>query len=156
MNFINQNNDMIQNMIQNMFMNNNNIDYIFPNDNVIKEINKYLDNSEIFKDLYRDIYPYIKTDKRTIIFINLKNEHKKVLVPINIRKSELYGSSNEFKINKYSDLKLYHNGKLLDNDDSTINCILSGDCIQIIEDLNIDSYFINHFLKNMKIEKYFI
>ena len=56
MNFINQNNDMIQNMIQNMFMNNNNIDYIFPNDNVIKEINKYLDNSEIFKNFGKNFF----------------------------------------------------------------------------------------------------
>ena len=39
---------------------------------------------------------------------------------------------------------------MLDNNDSTIDCILSGDCIKIVEDLKIDSSYYNSLFEKYK------
>ena len=51
-----------------------------------------------------------------------------------------------------------HHNELLDNDDSSIDCILNGDSIKIIEELDVDSSFCNSLLlkhqKSYKINVY--
>ena len=100
---------------------------------------------------YEDFYAYIKEEKKKIIFIRvLDNQSFKVLVPCSLRKNELYLTSHKYKKFEYSDFQLFHNGKFMNNDETTIDCIKEGDEIKIIELLHgVDfSYYDIYLLKH--------
>ena len=99
---------------------------------------------EINKKEFEDIYPYINEKKINITFISEDNKKfENIKIPFSLKKNEIYATANEFKDinnrNIYSDIKLFHNNKLLENDDSTIECILDGDLIKIIPDVDYNN-----------------
>ena len=103
----------------------------------MNQMNQLLLNKKEFKD----IYPYINEKKINITFISEDNKKfENIKIPFSLRKNEIYATANKFKSinnsNLYSDIKLFHNNKLLENDDSTIECILDGDLIKIIPDVD--------------------
>ena len=52
--------------------------------------------------------------------------------------------------NIYSDIKLYHNNKLLNDDDSSIEFILNGDTISVKSDTNFNSLYYQSILEIYK------
>ena len=93
---------------------------------------------------FKDIYPYINEKKINITFISEDNKKfENIKIPFSLKKNEIYATANKFKSinnsNLYSDIKLFHNNKLLENDDSTIECILDGDLIKIIPDVDYNN-----------------
>ena len=129
-------NNQNMNFINNLYISNNKNQNINNNFNIKEE-----DNNNI-----KDIYPYIKEPKKVINFIKADNTSQIVKIPIFLRKNELYSTAEEFKCYKYSDIiQLNHKNKILNNDDSSIDLILNGDSIKIIED---NSLFLKY--KNAK------
>lgn len=61
--------------------------------------------------------------------------------------------AEKYKCNGYSDIKIFHNTDLLNNDETSTDCILNGDYIKIEEDLNIDSYFYQSLFSKYKKSK---
>ena len=165
----NINNPMNQNAIYNMNMyqnqnninpmnNNLNINMMYQNLNMMmqmqmmnqmmqmNQMNQLRDEKN--KKEFEDIYPYINEKKINITFISEDNKKfENIKIPFSLRKNEIYATANKFKSinnsNLYSDIKLFHNNKLLENDDSTIECILDGDLIKIIPDVehNYSEYY---------------
>ena len=89
--------------------------------------------------IIEDPYPYIKGEKKVIVFINLYKVYKKVKIPISLRKNEIYATAEKYKSGRYSKIiKLIHNKKELENDESNIDGILNGDMINIEEDFDIN------------------
>ena len=142
---INMNNNLNMNMMNNTnanLMNNSNINVInnpsmdmfnYPNMNIMNDFkmnmmnNSYIiDNDNMNK--FEDVYPYIKENKIGIILKginNINNKKKYILIPSSLKKNELYYTAKKFRDiilddNIYSEIKLYHNNKLLNNDDSSI------------------------------------
>ena len=99
---------------------------------------------------YIDIFPYIKEDKKEIIFITSDNKLEYIKIPKSLRKNELYYSANRFKNFKYSDIKLFHKNNLLENDDSSIDNISINDSIKIVEELDVDLSYYNSLLEKYK------
>ena len=94
-------------------------------------------NNQNEKDEYEDIYDYIKEEKKKIIFIRvIDNESFKVMVPCSLRKNELYFTANRYKRYKFSEMQLYHKGRFLSEDETSIDCVENGDEIKIIEELH--------------------
>lgn len=99
------------------------------------------------------LYPYIEGNKINIIFIGDKSRYKEVQIPSSLTKIELYyiakhlGSKNIIVDNIYSKIKLYHNNKLLNNDDSSIEFILNGDLISVKSDTNFNSLYYQSILE---------
>ena len=113
--------------------------------------NNITTNNEIKgKEEIEDVYPYILEDKKIINFKRYDNTIKKVKIPKSLRKNELYSTANYFKINKYADiLYLTYNNLNLDRDESSINDIIDGAEIFIIEELKgIESNYYKNYLKN--------
>ena len=136
-------NNMHNNMIQNQMLNNMNNNF---NQNMNMNINPRIeDNKEkeddIFKKEPEDIYPYIKEPKKEIIFVTSDFKRKRVLIPKSLRKNELYNTSEKFRCHKYSEIKLLHNAEILDNDDTSIECISNQDIIKINESLDVDTSY---------------
>ncbi len=143
-------NDMNNNILQNQT---SNIMNQFYNQNMAMNMNHQVaNNKEKDDDLYKnepeDVYPYIKAPKKEIIFVKSDFKRKRVLIPENLRKNELYYTSTKFRCHKYSKIKLLHNAVILDDDDSSIECISNGDFIKINEYLDLDtSYYESLCLK---------
>ena len=99
----------------------------------------------------KDLYPYIKGERKEIIFVNTTNESKIVKIPLSLRKNDIYAISEKYKSSRYYEIiQLNHNNKTLDNDDSSIDCILNGDSIKIIEFLDCDTSYIDSLLLKHK------
>jgi len=116
-------NDMNNNIMQNQT---SNIMNQFYNQNMAMNMNHQVaNNKEKDDDLYKnepeDVYPYIKAPKKEIIFVKSDFKRKRVLIPENLRKNELYYTSTKFRCHKYSKIKLLHNAVILDDDDSSMN-----------------------------------
>jgi hypothetical protein len=120
-----------------------------PYDNFMKESlpsekRKFLIESE-------DLYPYIKGERKEIIFVNSTNVSKIVKIPISLRKNDIYAIAEKYKSSEYYEIiQLNHNNKKLENDDSSIDCILNGDSIKIIEFLDCDTSYIDSLLLKHK------
>jgi hypothetical protein len=89
-------------------------------------------------NFYIDEYPDIKELKKLIIFSRSDKEKIKVKIPISFRNNKLYLTAEKFKIYKYSEISLFHNGNYLDNNETPIDKILNGDEIVIVENLEKD------------------
>ena len=102
-------------------------------------------NDQLKKDDYKDVYDYIKEDKKKIKFVRvLDNELFKVKVPFYLRKNELYYTAKKYKMFEFSEMQLFHKRKFLSEDETSIDCINDDDEIKIIEEMKgIDfSYYI--------------
>jgi hypothetical protein len=108
---------------------------------------------------YGDIFPYISCEKKTIIFEVYKlfqdfyrydnySNLNKILIPSFINKNELYIIANKFKAHEFSDIELYLKDNFLENDESSIECILNGDIIRIKEELDLDFFYIKNLINN--------
>ena len=135
------NNLMNMNLNKNLSVNNNQNMNFIDNPYNLNNINKSMNINNNFNIIeednnnIKDIYPYIKGPKKVIIFINSDNNSQMLKIPIFLTKNELYSIAEEFKCYKYSDIiQLNHNNKILNNDDSSIDLILNGNSIKIIED----------------------
>ena len=155
-------NEMMNNM-NNQINQMNNI-YIIMNNNMNNKINKdeKLNNSinqkeildysinknEASKNMEEiDVYPYILEKKKILVLVRNDETKKKIKIPISLRKNELYITVEQFKINRYSEMKLFYKNKILNNDESSIDDIYNGDEINIIEEFkgNFDlSYLENN------------
>ena len=152
-NNINQDMDLNQNLYNSDINNNNQI-----SKNIIQQNNQFnmsmLDknfmNNIKMQQSSENIYPYIKGNRKKIIFINSNNESKIVKIPISLRKNEIYSIAEKYKSSEYYEIiQLMHNNILLENDDSSIDCILDGDSIKIMEFLDCDlSYYDSLILKH--------
>jgi len=147
-NNINLNEIFNNNINQNQMFNNNNI-----NQNQMSHIKEEEDDDDIYINEPEDIYPYIKEPKKEIIIVKSDLKRKKIFIPETLRKNELYYTSRMFKCQKYSSIKLFHNTEILDDDDTSIECISNGDIIKINEYLDIDSSFYKSLLLKHKNSK---
>ena len=171
-NNINQNQIFNNNFNQNQMFNNNNnqnqmfhinnlndknmnmnIDVIEREDMNHQFTNKEEEDDDIYANEPEDIYPYIKEPKKEIIIVKSDLKRKKVFIPETLKKNELYYTSRMFKCQKYSTIKLLHNTEILDDDDTSIECISNGDIIKINECLDIDSSFYKSLLLKHKNSK---
>ena len=122
---------------------NNQLNLDIPNYNSL-EVNSQNNNGKTVENLF----PYIKAKRKEIIFINSKNETKIVKIPKTLRKNEIYSIAENYKSFEYYEItQLIHNNKILENDESSIDCISDGDSIKIIEALdNHDSPYYDYLL----------
>ena len=156
---MNSNNICFDNNNQNMYFNNmmpfmnfNNIPFMnfnnipFMNFNNTENSSKKKQNEKA----YENLYPFIKGERIKITFINSKNESKLVKIPKSLRKDEIYSIAEKYKSSKYYEIiRLVHNNEILENDESSIDCILNGDSINITEFFDCDlSYYDSILLKH--------
>ena len=151
-NFINQNQNNMNNI---NYMNQmiNNINCMNQMMNMMLNMNQMISFQNQSQIYYEDIYPYIKEDKLQIILITSNNNKKYIKIPSSLRKNELYIIAQNYKIEQYSDIKLFHKNKLIENDDSPIEFILNNDSIKIIEELDVDLSYYNKLLLNFTNQK---
>ena len=126
-NFARQKNN-IENSLDQMILKNNRI-------NNLKEI---------------DVYPYILEEKKILILVRNDQTKIKIKIPISLRKNELYITAEQFKINKYSDIKLFYKNKILNNDETNIYDIINGDEVIIFEEFEEiydQDYYQNYLIK---------
>jgi hypothetical protein len=99
----------------------------------------------------KDVYYYINEEKKVIIFERNDQRQFRVKVPLSLRNNELYYTAKKYKINEFSDMDLFYNNKLLNNDDSPINIIENGGKVIIVENLDEikTSYYRNEYLPNL-------
>jgi len=84
----------------------------------------------------KDVYYYINEKKKVIIFERNDQRQFRVKVPLSLRNNELYYTANKYKINEFSDMELFYDNNLLNNDDSPINNIANGGKVIIVENLD--------------------
>ena len=165
LNNMNINNNFMQNQILNN-MNNNNMQnqmpfmsqFFYPNMNMNMNVNPQAiinqkKDDDIYKNEPEDIYPYIKEPKKEIILVSSDLKRKRILIPEFLSKNELYYTSTKFRRHKYSEIKLFHNTVLLDDDDTLIEGISNGDIIKINEYLDVDTSFSETLLLKYKNSK---
>ena len=144
---------------QNHFMNNNNIrmsvNYTNPQNNSYYNLNN---NSRLMRQYSepnllepKDVYYYINEEKKVIIFERNDQRQFRVKVPLSLRNNELYYTAIKYKINEFSDMDLFYDNNLLNNDDSSINNIPNGGKVIIVENLDEikTSYYRKEYLPNL-------
>ena len=138
---------IFQNMLQMNNLSNMNLPYYNFKDEKLQDKKSNNFNNEKSENLY----PYIKGERKEIIFVNSKNKIHIVKIPISLRKDEIYSTAEYYKSSYYYEIKqLIHNNKILENDDSSIDCILNGDSLKIIEFLDCDLSFYDSLLLKHK------
>ena len=141
--FIMQNNQIDKNNIMNnLNRQKNNIDYSLE-EMKIKE--KSINN---LKEI--DVYPYIFEKKKILILVRNDQTRIKIKIPFSLRKNELYITAEKFKINKYSDMKLFYKNKILNNDETNTYDIYNGDEVNLIEefkDVYEQDYYEKYLIK---------
>ena len=107
-------------------------------------------NDQNKENQYEDVYKYINEEKKRIIFLRIDNGSYKVLVPCSLRKNELYSTAQNYKKFYFSEIQLFHKGRFMNEDETTIDCVNDGDEIKIIEQLHgVDfSYYDLYLLKH--------
>ena len=113
------------------FCNNNNQNNFMNNDNIRMSVNS--------------------TNPQNNSYFNLNNNQFRVKVPLSLRNNELYYTAMKYKINEFSDMDLFYDNNLLNNDDSPINIIANGGKVIIVENLDEikTSYYRNEYLPNL-------
>ena len=107
------------------------INHLFPNYGELKQI---YDDDNDKNNIYGELLPYIHEEKKTIKFINSNKILYNIKIPCSISKSDLYEIAKLYKGLNYSNIILVHNNNILNNDESSIENISTGDSIIIIED----------------------
>jgi hypothetical protein len=143
-NFFLNNINNLNNFINNLFQNDP-FNMIIPNNNSaeITDLNENFDKCfSIYKDGYLnsylddenkigDVYPLYKGKKKIIIFKYCNDNIRKFKIPNILTKSELYTiAGNHIKM-------IIHNNKLLERNDSSIDCISDRDSITLIDLLTV-------------------
>ena len=101
-----------------MLQMNNPFNMGLPNNNFMNESFQEEKQNNSNYEKSENIYPYIKGERKEIIFINSTNEIKIVKIPISLRKNEIYSIAESYKSSYYYEIKqLIHNNKILENDD---------------------------------------
>ena len=143
----NQNMNYNPSQAQNMFQMNNQFNMLLSSDNFKKENLPKEKPFNLNEKTSENLFPYIKGERIEIIFVNSKNISKIVKIPKSLRKNDIYSIVGKYKSFKYSEItKLMHNNIILENDDSSIDCILNGDSIKIMEFLNCDTSYYDSLL----------
>jgi hypothetical protein len=158
-NYEQNNTQFFNNNDQNNYMNNNNarmsVNYTNPQNNSYYNFNN---NTRLMRQYSepnllepKDVYYYINEEKKVIIFERNDQRQFRVKVPLSLRNNELYYTAKKYKINEFSDMDLFYNNKLLNNDDSPINIIENGGKVIIVENLDEikTSYYRNEYLPNL-------
>ena len=165
---LNQNNNQFNNNNQNNFLNSSVImnsnytnplnNYFYSNNNTstsstpstTRGLNRQWSTTNLLEP--KDVYPYILGEKKLIIFERNDKKQFRVKVPLSLRNNELYFTSIEFKINRYSEMDLFYKNKILKNDDSPISIISNGDKVimaENLEELNF-SYYRNQYIPKLR------
>jgi len=143
-NYEQNNTQFLNNNDQNNFMNNNNIrmsvNYTNAQNNSYYNFNN---NTRLMRQYSepnllepKDVYYYINEEKKVIIFERNDQRQFRVKVPLSLRNNELYYTAKKYKINEFSDMDLFYDNNLLNNDDSPINNIANGGKVIIVENLD--------------------
>jgi hypothetical protein len=127
-------------------------------DNIKSGLSRQKTQSNIFEnkitlfDEEIDAYPYIKEEKKLIIFERNDKKQVRVKVPASLRNNELYSTAKKYKINEYSDMDLFYNNNILKIDDSPIDKISDGDKVVIVEILDEfnNSFYEKEYLPTLK------
>jgi len=152
------------NQMNNLFIMNNNINQINNNMNQINNMNNQMisinqmNNMNNMNQNYQmeqfDAYPYIKENKKNIIFSRINNSNVLVKMPVSLRYNELYLTAEKYKVNIYSDITLIYKNEILNEDESKIDNILDNDIIYINETLEgIDPSYYNLYTSQHMNEK---
>ena len=99
---------------------------------LIRTITMNLDLKELKEFDNENYFECIKKKKELIKFYNSDNELIKIKVPNFITKSDLYSIAKRYKVFNRTNFILIHNNKILKNDESSIDDILSHNNIIII------------------------
>ena len=127
-------------------------------DNIKSGLSRQRTQSNIFEnkitlfDEEIDAYPYIKEEKKLIIFERNDKKQVRVKVPASLRNNELYSTAKKYKINEYSDMDLFYNNNILKIDDSPIDKISDGGkvvIVEILDELN-NSIYEKEYLPTLK------
>jgi len=98
-------------ILQNMLQMNNLFNMQLLNYNFMKEKKQNISNYEKSENLF----PYIKGERKEIIFVNSKNKMYLLKIPISLRKDEIYGILENYKSSQYYELKhLMHDNEILE------------------------------------------
>ena len=96
---------------------------------------------------YKDIYPYINTNKINITFKISENTKINVKIPDSLKKNELYFTADKvkngvfFKYSEPEEMQLFYKNQLIEKDDSDIKFLLNGNNNEIvISEKNISLY----------------
>ena len=149
-------NPINQNMIPNM--NEVNLNMGLFNLNMAQNNNIPL-NQNITDDKIEDVLSYIDEPKIVLKFSNIstiKNgTYIKVKLPKSITKSDLYSIAKKYQVDYYSNILLSCNNYLLKEDDTSIENIVEGSVINIIEDVDFPdgSYYKELMEKNKNYER---
>ena len=86
-----------------------------------------------------DLFPYIKEEKKLIIFINSDNNRYYIKIPVTIINFDLYSIASNYKALPYSNIILRYKNIWIKNEESPIEEIPNGAEINIIEERYIPS-----------------
>ena len=142
-NMMNMNPNMI-NMNQNMM--NMNLNMINMNRN-LNQINNIDQINEV-----EDILPYINEPKIMLKFSTISSikqgKYIKVKLPKSITKNDLYSIAKKYQYDYCSDIILSYNNYIIQKDDTTIDGFEEGSIINIIEDIDIpDGSYYKYLMK---------
>jgi len=104
---------------------------------------------------FQDCYPNNKELKKYIYFIrNIDGQRIGVKIPFSLKSEELYQAAENYKLYKYSDLKLFYKNNYLKEDETPIGLISDGEEINIVEELDdIDFKYQSYLSKNANNKK---
>ena len=104
---------------------------------------------------FQDCYPNNKELKKYIYFIrNIDDQRIGVKIPFSLKSEELYQAAENYKLYKYSDLKLFYKNNYLKEDKTPIGLIIDGEEINIVEELDdIDFTYQSYLSKNANNKK---
>ena len=151
-NMMNMNPNMI-NMNQNMM--NMNLNMINMNRN-LNQINNIDQINEV-----EDILPYINEPKIMLKFSSIslikQGKYIKVKLPKSITKNDLYSIAKKYQYDYCSDIILSYNNYIIQKDDTTIEGFEEGSIINIIEDIDVpDGSYYKYLMKKFEhIERIF-
>ena len=97
-----------------------------------------------------DLFPYIKEEKKLIIFINSDNNRYYIKIPVIISKFDLYSIASNYKALPYSNIILSYKNIWIKNEESSIEEIPNGAEINIIE----ERYIPNNIYSESLLKKY--
>ena len=151
-NMMNMNPNMI-NMNQNMMNMNQNMMNMNQNLNQINNIDQI---NEV-----EDILPYINEPKIMLKFSTISSikqgKYIKVKLPKSITKNDLYSIAKKYQYDYCSDIILSYNNYIIQKDDTTIEGFEEGSIINIIEDIDVpDGSYYKYLMKKFEhIERIF-
>ena len=117
--------------------------------NIMNRLNPNLSTLKQDNEILDPLY-YIKEPKKVVKFVNSDFKLFKVKIPSFIDKIDLYSIASIYKTKDISDILLISKNCIIEKDESSIDSILEGDLIIIIENIIYpdDSYYKSLLTKN--------